>query len=186
MPVLQQTWDNSSFYAGSDDPAIASTVDDLKMDIAELTELCTPFGQYIEFAETLSEDQFHSLLAQVRTAHVKRTAIVKQLGNLHTFISSVLSVNSQNTNASQWKPTLQQLGAELSQAITALEIFLLRVNENFIHQLTADPVLEELSFALQHERKLKDQLLSVAEEKLITRLAVHGLQGWGNLYTGKN
>jgi oligoendopeptidase F len=183
MPVLQQTWDNSSFYSGSGDPTIATTVDELKEDITELTQLCAPFGQYIESAEALSEDQLDTLLAQVSTAHVKRTGIVKQLGNLRTFISSVLSVNSQDANASQWKPTLQQLGAELSQAMTAFEIFLLRVNEKFIQRLGADPVLEELSFSLQHQRKLKDQLLSIAEEKLITGLAVHGLQGWGNLYT---
>lgn len=90
--MIQQTWDNSSFYTSSEDPAIASAVDELKIDLAELTRICTPFGQYIESAETLAEDQFDTVLAQVRTAHARRTTLVKQLGNLRTFIASVLRV----------------------------------------------------------------------------------------------
>ncbi|MGB3310869.1 MAG: M3 family oligoendopeptidase [Nodosilinea sp.] len=182
MPNLQQTWDNSRFYTGSDDPQIAATVDRLRVDIDTLATLCSPFIQPIESAP-IAPDQFEPLLAQVRTAHQHRTTAAKQLGNLRTFISSILSVDSRDASASQWKPTLQQLGAELSQATKALDIFLLRASDDFIQALVADPVLEELSFSLQHQRQLNDQLLGLAEETLITGLAVNGLQGWGNLYT---
>ena len=183
ISALRQTWDNSHFYASSNDPLIAATVEELKQAIATLAECCTPFTQQIETAENLPAEQFDHLLTQVRAAHQQRTDIAKQLGNLQTFISSTLSVNSRDASASQWKPFLQQLSAEMNQATKALDVFLLRVSEGFIQLLMADPVLEELSFSLQHRRKLKDQLLSVAEEKLITGLAVNGLQGWGNLYT---
>ncbi|MEO0825772.1 MAG: M3 family oligoendopeptidase [Cyanobacteria bacterium J06635_15] len=183
MPTLHQAWDNSHFYTNSDDPKIATTVDQLKGAIATLADQCTPFTQHIETAETLPAEEFDDLLAQVKTAHQQRTDIAKQLGNLRTFISSILSVDSRDASASEWKPTLQQLSAEMSQATKALDIFLNRVSDDFIQAAIADPVLEELSFSLRHQRKLKDQLLSVAEEKLITGLAVNGLQGWGNLYT---
>lgn len=183
MANLRQTWDNRHFYAGSDDPRIPKTVDALKQAIADLADDCAPFVQHIEIAEALPEAKFDALLSQVRSAHEQRTEISKQLGNLSTFISSTLSVDSRDARASEWKPTLQQLGAEMSQATTALDVFLLRVSDGFIQQLIIDPVLAELSFSLKHRRKLKDQLLSVAEEKLVTGLAVNGLQGWGNLYT---
>jgi oligoendopeptidase F len=183
MPNLLQTWDNRHFYAGSDDPQIRLTVDRLKTEITALADLCTPFNQQIATAETLPTDQFDAVLAQVRTIHQQRTDTAKGLGNLRTFIGSILSVDSRDAQASAWKPALQQLGAEMGQATKALDIFLLRVNDAFIQALIADPILEELSFSLQHQRKLNDQLLSLAEEKLITGLAVHGLQGWGNLYT---
>ncbi|WOD39346.1 M3 family oligoendopeptidase [Nodosilinea sp. E11] len=182
MPHLQSTWDNSAFYTGSDDPQIAIAVDSLKTEIVTLSTLCAPFAEHIEQA-SLPADQVEPLLAQVRAAHQQRTATSKRLGNLRTFISSVLSVDSRDARASEWKPTLQQLGAEISQATKALDIFLLRVNDAFIQALVADPVLEEISFSLLHQRQLNDQLLSLAEEKLITGLAVNGLQGWGNLYT---
>ncbi|NRB09982.1 MAG: hypothetical protein HRU34_24995 [Richelia sp.] len=40
-----------------------------------------------------------------------------------------------------------------------------------------------MSFTLHHRRKLQDELLGLAEEKLITSLAVTALQNWSNLYT---
>ena len=183
MPTLHQTWNNRHFYADSSDPRIAAAVDQLKSAIATLADLCAPFSERVETAETLSSDQFDDLLAQVKSAHQQRTDISQKLGNLRTFIASILSVDSRDTRASEWKPTLQQLSAEISQATKALDVFLMRVNDDFIQSLIADPILEELSFSLQHQRKLKDQLLSVAEDQLVTGLAVNGLQGWGNLYT---
>ncbi|NEP55175.1 MAG: M3 family oligoendopeptidase [Moorea sp. SIO3C2] len=183
MPNLQQTWDNSQFYSSSDDPRIAATVEELKGAIATLATTCAPFGDHIDTASSLPQEQVGPLLDQVRTAHQQRTEISKQLGNLRTFISSILSVDSRDTSASQWKPTLQQLGAEVTQATTALNVFLLRVSDKFVETVIADPELEELSFSLRHQRKLQDQLLSIPEEQLVTGLSVNGLQGWGNLYT---
>lgn len=183
MSTLRQSWDNSHFYSGSEDPRIAADVNHLKAAIATLTTTCDCLIEFIEIAEILPVSEFDDLLAQVKTAHQQRTAIALQLGNLRTFIASVLSVNSQDAGASVWKPTLQQLSAEVRQATAVLDVFLLRVSDDFSQVLMADPLLSELSFSLQHQRQLKDQLLSVAEEKLITGLAVNGLQAWGNLYT---
>jgi oligoendopeptidase F len=183
MSNLQQTWDNSAFYSSSDDPRITTTVAQIKTAIATLADLCTPFNQHIETAETLAAEQFAPLLEATRIAHQQRTEIYNQLSNLRTFIASILSVNSRDACAREWHPTLQQLKAEMSQAIKALDVFLTRVNADFIQLVSRDPVLEELSFSLQHERQHQDQWLSLAEEKLVTGLAVNGLRGWGNLYT---
>ncbi|MGD1908479.1 MAG: M3 family oligoendopeptidase [Leptolyngbyaceae cyanobacterium] len=183
MASLRQTWDNSAFYTDSSDPRIATTLDELKGAIATLAESCAPFTEYIATAETLPTEQFDERIAQVREIHQQRTEIYKTLGNLRTFISSILSVDSQDAEASACKPTLQQLGAEISQATTALNVFLTRASEDFIQALIADPDLAELRFSIQHGRKLKDQLLTVAEEQLVTGLAVNGLHSWGNLYT---
>ncbi|NJN21093.1 MAG: M3 family oligoendopeptidase [Leptolyngbya sp. RL_3_1] len=64
-----------------------------------------------------------------------------------------------------------------------LDVFLTRASEAFIQVLITDPDLAELRFSIQHSRKLKDQLLTVTEEQLVTGLAVNGLHSWGNLYT---
>lgn len=183
MSSLQQTWNNSQFFSHSDDPKIAETIAQIKQAIAALTAACKPFNQLIETAETIPAAKFDEIIAQVRTAHEQRTEVYKQLGNVQTFIASILSVDSQDTVAREWKPTLQQLSANISQTTKALDVFLNRASDALIHQLVQDPILAELRFALQHQRKLQDQLLSLAEEKLITGLAVTGLQGWGNLYT---
>jgi oligoendopeptidase F len=183
MPHLQQIWDNSCFYSNSADPRINATVEQIKVAIATLAAHCTPFNQFIDTAATLAEPDFGPLLDRVRSAHQQRTEISKQFGNLQVFISSILSVDARDARAREWKPTLQQISAETSQATKSLDVFLTRVNDAFIQRVIADPVLAELRFSLEHARKQQDQLLSLAEEKVITGLAVNGLQSWGNLYT---
>jgi oligoendopeptidase F len=183
MPNLQQTWDNSAFYTHSDDPRIHTTVEQLKNAIVAIDDHCAFFNSLIETAETLPEEKFEDLIHRVRTLHEQTNQVHHSLDNLQTFISSILSVNARDARASEWKPTLQQLSAELSQATKALDVFLIRARDAFIDRLILDPKLTELSFFLQHERKLKDQLLSLTAEKLITGLAVSGLESWDNLYT---
>jgi oligoendopeptidase F len=183
MNKLQQTWDNRHFYSGSQDPQIATTVEQTKLAIAELTILCAPFNEYIKTAEILPDSQFAAILNQVKLAHYHRTEKLQPFRNLQTFISSTLSTDTQDALARTWKPALQQLSAEISQASKALDVFLTRVSDEFIQQLIIDPALQELSFALQHARQHQDQLLSLPEEKLLTGFSVNGLQSWGNLYT---
>jgi len=183
MPQLRQTWDNSHFFKGTDDPKIATTVAEVKTKIAAIAATCAPFTQKIETAETLEPQEFATVLASLQTIHKTRTALAKQLGNVRTYISTALSVDAKDANASTLRSTLQQIGAELNQAMTPMEVFLNRVRPEFIDVLVNDPVLGEMDFLLTHQRKLRDQLLSVDEENLIAGLSVSGLQSWGNLYT---
>ncbi|GAB4353195.1 MAG: M3 family oligoendopeptidase [Cyanophyceae cyanobacterium] len=182
-PVLPQTWNNTEFYSSSADPQIAVTVEELKGAIADLAAQCTHFSLHIATAATLAPEQFDTLLQQVKTAHQQRVAIFNRLLTLRTFIGSVLSVDAQDTHGREWNPTIQQLFAEVFQAAKPMEMFLLRVNDDFINVLIRDPLLEELRFPVLHERQLQDQLLSLEEEQLVAGLAVSGLHGWGNLYS---
>jgi oligoendopeptidase F len=138
MPKLQQIWDNSRFYTGSEDPRIVTTVEQIKVAIDQLAKVCLPFNDAIITAETLPKAQFADLLSAVRIAHQQRTEISQQFGNLQVFISSILSVNARDVSAREWKPTLQQLSAEMSQATKALDVFLTRVNADFIELMIAD------------------------------------------------
>ncbi|ESA34734.1 peptidase m3 [Leptolyngbya sp. Heron Island J] len=183
MLQLRQTWDNQHFFKGTDDPEIATTITHIRDQIAQLASACALFSNYIETAETLPEDEFPPLIEALRNIHQTRTALNKQLSNVRTYITSALSVDAKDANAGTLMPTLQQVGSELSQAMTPMEVFLNRVRPEFITTLVVDPVLMEMAFLLTHQRKLRDQLLSVAEENLITGLAVNGLHTWGNLYT---
>ena len=176
-------WDNSQFFTGTDDPKITAAVEDVKDAIAILTTQCQPFTLLAELAEDVSPDDDTDLIGKIRTIHQQRTELNKKLGNLSTYIYTALSTNTQDPHASTWKPILQQLSAELSQALTPLNVFLTRASEVFISHLLADPALAETAFLIHHQRQLKDQLLSVSEEQLITGLATNGLHTWGNLYS---
>ncbi|MGB5916849.1 MAG: M3 family oligoendopeptidase, partial [Phormidesmis sp.] len=128
-------------------------------------------------------DDYTDLIGKILAIHQQRTALSQQMGNLSTYIYTALSTDTQDASANTWMPILQQLSADLSQALTPLNVFLTRASEAFITPLLADPVLSETAFLIHHQRQLKDQLLSVSEEQLITALATNGLHTWGNLYS---
>ena len=183
MLQLRQTWDNAYFFQGTDDPQIVAVIAEVKSKVTQLLADCAPFKEYIEIAETLPESEFDHLLNDLRRIHQTRTALNIQLGNVRTYISTALSVNAKDAHASTIMSQIQQVGAELSQALKPMEVFLNRVRSEFVDALVADPIMAEMGFLLTHQRKLRDQLLGVAEESLITGLSVTGLHGWGNLYT---
>ena len=181
--TLRQTWNNTHFFTSTSDPNIATTVEALKADIAEMANACQPFLAAIETAETLPQNNYASLVEKISSIHQQHRTLQQKLGNVGTYIYTALSVDTQDASANTWMPILQKLSADLSEAMTPYEVFLLRASESFIAALLADPTLAEASFSIRHRRQLKDQLLSVAEEQLITGLATNGLHAWGNLYS---
>ncbi|MEL6160698.1 MAG: M3 family oligoendopeptidase [Cyanobacteria bacterium J06623_5] len=181
--TLQQTWDNSAFFSGTSDPNIPSAVDVLKADIATIREACQSFTTIIETAETLAKSEYTPLIEKIRDIHQQRKDVLDRLGNLSTYIYSELSTNTQDPSANTYKPILQKLSADLEEVMTPFNVFLIRASKDFIETLLKDPALTEISFLIHHYRKQKDQLLSVAEEQVITALSTNGLHAWGNLYT---
>ncbi|MEO1636133.1 MAG: M3 family oligoendopeptidase [Cyanobacteria bacterium J06631_9] len=178
-----QTWDNRQFFAGTDDPQIAVSIDEIKAQIGAIAASCEPFHLLAEVADTISPDDHADIIAKVRPIYDQRRALSKKMGNLSTYIYTALSVDTQDPSANQWMPILQKLSADLEQALTPLDIFLLRASELFVTTLFADPAMADTAFLINHRRRLKDQLLSVSEEQLITALATSGLHAWGNLYS---
>ncbi len=183
QPAYPQTWNNTQFFSGTDDLQIAVEVEEIKSAIAALNQSCQPFEILAEVADTVSPDDYTDLTGKIRAIHQQRTALSQKMGNLGTYIYTALSTDTQDASANNWMPILQQLSADLSQALTPLNVFLTRASEAFITPLLADSVLSETAFLIHHQRQLKDQLLSVSEEQLITALATNGLHTWGNLYS---
>ena len=182
MSKFRQTWDNHHFFSGSDDPQIEKLVSQLKQDIVDLGDRCAPFTELVERTDPISDDELQTIIETIHIIHQQRSRLLEKLGNIRVFISSILSVDSQDPHASKWLPTLQQIAAENSQAQKPLDVFLIRADESVIQAILADPDVSDLSFSVQYERRLSDQLLSVQEEKMIAGLSVNGLHSWGNLY----
>ena len=180
---IRTTWDNTAFFSSTQDPKVATTIETLRADIAQIQADCKPFIDLADKAETIQPADYSDLIDQIRPIHQHRRALSKQLGNTYTYISSALSVDTQDADAKTWMPILQKLSADLTESLTPFNVFLIRTPEDFIDTLLKDPELAELSFSLRHARQHKEQLLSVPEEQLITALATNGLHTWGNLYT---
>ncbi|MEM8501560.1 MAG: M3 family oligoendopeptidase [Cyanobacteria bacterium P01_D01_bin.1] len=177
------TWDNTQFFASTDDPTIATTIQQLQEDIDVIATACLPFTELIATAETLHPTDYTRLIEQIRPVHQQRNSVLQRLGNVNTYIYTALSVDTQDAAANSWMPILQKLSADLSEGMTPFNVFLQRASEDFVTALLCDPALSEIDFLLRHSRKQKDFLLSVAEEQLMTALATNGLHTWGNLYS---
>ena len=180
MAIRQTRWDNSAFFSNSDDPKIATTVETLRTDIASLSTHCEQFTALIDKPPV--SDDFPTIIEQLEEAHRQQLLISRSLGNTSMFIHCCLSVNARDSAASTWLPTLQQLGAQLKNATHPMFGYLARADEQIIQSMTQNSVLEELSFQVQQLREMGDQMLPVEQEQLLTRMAVTGLHGWGNLY----
>lgn len=183
VTALPQTWNNTAFFSGTDDPSIATTVEAIKTQIAQLADRCQPFALLAEMADTISPNDHPDLINKISSIYEQRRTLSKQMGNLSTYIYTALSIDTQDPQANTWMPILQKLSADQQQAITPLNVFLTRASELFITNLFANPAMTDTAFLIHHQRQLKDQLLSVSEEQLITGLSTSGLHAWGNLYS---
>ncbi len=180
MAIRQTRWDNSAFFSNSDDPKIATAVETLRTDITALSTHCEQFTALIDKPPV--SDEYPTIIEQLEEAHRQQLLISRSLGNTSMFIHCCLSVNARDSAASTWLPTLQQLGAQLKNATHPMFGYLARADEQIIQSMTQNSVLEELSFQVQQLREMGDQMLPVEQEQLLTRMAVTGLHGWGNLY----
>ncbi len=177
------TWNNDQFFTSTADLAIAIAIEQLRQDIDAIATACKLFTDLAATAETIAPADYTALIDTIRPIHLQRNDVLKRLGNVSTYISSALSVDTQDANASTWKPILQKLSADFTEGMTPFNVFLQRASEDFITALLSDSALSEMGFLLRHSRKEKDFLLSVAEEQLMTALATSGLHTWGNLYS---
>lgn len=170
MAAKKTRWDNSAFFSNSEDPKIAATVDELRRDIASLSEHCEQFSPLIDKPPVITE--YPTTVEQLAKAYNQELSIGRTLGNTSMFIHCCLSVNARDAAASTWLPTLQQLGAQLKNATHPMFGFLARAEESLIQLVSENSTLNELSFQLQQLRSMSDQLLPVEQEQLLTRMAV--------------
>jgi oligoendopeptidase F len=125
---------------------------------------------------------YAQLVDDLDSIYQQQVAIARKLRNTIMFVQSCLSVNARDAAAGTWLPTLQQLGAQMQNALHPMYGFLARADDSLIEQLNNHENLGDLAFKLAQLREMKDQLLPVEQEQLLTGFAVTGLHGWGNLY----
>ncbi len=182
MAEFKTRWDNTDYFTDSEDPQIAATIENLGTGITALSRACEPFAQLIAGLPLPPTTNHAETITQLATNYEQQLALGRTLRNTSMFIHSCLSVNARDAAANATLPVLQQLGAQLGSAMHPVFGFLARADDEFIEELLRHKSLADLSFTLAQMRKMKDQLLPVEQEQLVTGLAVTGLHGWGNLY----
>jgi len=174
-------WDNSSEYSDLHAAEFSEDLDAFKKSIGRIQEQSKLFDSEIERIDQLSAMDFELIEAAGRLRHSADEAFVVG-ANLGTFVSCLLSVNGGNAQARQMQAVLRQLMTQLSEALTSLELILTKAPESFVGACLARSEFKAHAFAIRKEREWSPHMLSLSEERILTRFAVNGLQAWGTLY----
>jgi oligoendopeptidase F len=163
-------WDLSIAYGGLDDPKITA-------DIAFVRNRLSDLLQWRPAAAELAVLQ--QAITQCELARITAYTLAEYAGCL-------LAVNSADEAARKLSGQVDKLLADLEQAFEPFDNRLIRMDANELQQLLATEdgsgSLERFRFAIEQRRSLRDTRLDVAEEQLLSLMAVDGHAAWSHLY----
>lgn len=168
-------WQDDHIYATPDCPAIDADFQRAREAMKRLRPLLD------ELPKTNDTNALRHLLRAIRACW-REVRLLEW--NWQTYGYNRLSRDGRDEAARLLLSRGQQLQASLAQLCKPVALFWVRAPEEQVRALLQDPELFELAYAIRHDRRQRDQWLSLESEQLIAGLSVDGLQGWGDLYGG--
>ena len=162
------SWNLSVIYQGLDDPKIDMDLDSINSMLLSIQEL------------TLDDH----CIEDIQRAMITYQSCYKLVDSLETFSHCYLSVDTLDTKAHKLAGKVVKLKSLLKQAYLPVEQLLLTASDDTICQLLTheDPEVSGQDFPIRMLRSQADQMMSVAEEQLISALETDGRDGWARLY----
>ncbi len=174
------TWNNETEYKSIASPEYKNDFLVVSQNIKLIHELSSTLKELIPKAENLTVSE--TPLKQLREISNIYWQGHTLIYNLNTFISCLLSNDGENAEARQEQSKAKNLSSQFTQATQAFFLMMMRLPENIINEYLAGANNHE-KFFFEDKRKLRDTLLSLDEENLITALSTDGISAWGTLYT---
>lgn len=174
-------WDLSSEYSSildsrveEDLKRLESLLDAIESRSADLL----PYGEVnADYGEVSS-----SLIDRLCEIHELGEDADTLLSNLETYTDCLLSVDGLDEAARAFNGRLIPFRVRYLEAMQSSKQCIKVSPDWFIGQYLADPRVASTKFAVGHARRLKDQLLPLAEENLVNGLAQDGVHAWSRLY----
>ena len=164
-------WKNDDEYSALDAPALLA-------DLASVEKLT---GELEVLAQEIDMQNLSVLNPDVLVQMTRKsTDAMVMLMNVATFASCASSVDGSNLEARALQAKVRSMSSKLTQASQPASLAVKLAPEDKITAFLEQ--CPEESFAVSHQRKLKDLTLSLAEEKLMTALSVDGNGAWSQLY----
>ena len=181
--VAGPSWDLSTEYLSPTDPAIdadLATLTSLLDQIEEKNEILTPL---VTATETLDSTSRDLAVAIARDIYVLANEARKYLANPSTYANCVLSVESNHEEAKLLSGRLTKYRVRFSELMQPSRLFLDLSDDEVIASYLAEPPVSESTWAVNHSRRRRHELLSLNEENLVSALSQDGIHAWGRLYT---
>ena len=159
--------------AGEYQSPTASAVDDDKAAVTALLDRIEALNPGLEADDrVVTARQIYKLSVE---AH-------ELLANLSTYAQCVLSVDSRDDAAQHLLGSLTNFEKRASELLEPLSQFTDLADDEEVDRYLDDPEVAPAAFLVLHARKRRDEILSLAEENLLSGLAQDGIHAWGNLY----
>ena len=173
-------WDNSTEYGGYSDPMLLADLARVAALIAQI-DTCS-----LALAATVEHGRFSDSGPATAACDLLllRDEALTLAGNVTTYASCALSVNGADGEAKKLLNRVEQERARLAVALQPLQMWVAMADETVMAVFFAHPVTHPHRFAISRLRKERDHLLTLAEEKLVKSLEIHGPAAFGHLYDG--
>lgn len=176
------TWDNSNFYRSFQDPKLTQDITAATQNIDRLNQKSAYFDAMILTFEVKPDTQLIETIPLAREMSRLKIDTQMTLWTMLVYGTTASSVDSKDLHAVQLTGQINQLIANLKKASKSLDIFLMRVPQNYLNEFLKDLSVNEMAFRLSHNKRMEKFLLSTPEETLIEGLAIDGFNAWSNLY----
>ena len=175
-------WDNSTEYPSLQSPELAADLERAQQLIKQVGELAARLAPLVPRAASLNAVEAAEAVRVAQQANGLQEQASVLLSNVEIYISCALSVDAKDAVAKSLYGKAQATGAALGQAYNAVTQFLKLTTEEICEAYLATPTTMPQRFAVQQERLLREQTLSLPEEDMLIQLDVNGPLAWGNLY----
>ena len=177
------TWDNSQVYKNFQNPKIQSDLETVVTKTTMLESKMSIFRDLIPKIDSTDSAQLEETIPLARESYRQYLDMTALLFNIGTYAHSAVSVNSLDYAAKDLSTKVTSMLAKLNKTTKPLSLFLQRSPETYLNQFLKDESVNEMAFALQHQIKQKDYLLSNNEEVLLEGHSVDGYHAWAKLYS---
>ena len=175
-------WDLSSEYTSTDDPRIDT-------DLAQMSELMDRIEAanedvlpYLDVDASFERADDKRILESLWTILDLGEQAAMLLNNVSTYCNCLLSVNGLDEKARTLEGRLTAYDVRYLEVIQPSKQCLKVAPDTFIEQYLTNEQASQTAFKLNHDRRLRNQMLPIQQENLVNGLSQDGIHAWGKLY----
>lgn len=148
----------------------------------KLTSIEKAIQEAKELVENWSVDQDEVGFPKLKDFLEKREFITNGLSEAGTFARGLASADAKDAQASKVVNQLGSIASQMNAVETRFMKQLKDSSDEAWNKLLSDDSFKDVSFALNEKREQGRKLLSENEERVIQKLSLDGLHGFGNMY----
>ena len=175
-------WDTSAEYQSLEHPGFQADLQAAQQLSATIKTQAATLAPLIERATKLTDAETATAVETCKSIFASWEQANRTIANLNTYVSCLLSVDAKHDAAKVLASRIAVLWAELDQAGKPWTLFLTLAPDSLVEMYLNGEKSSSHRFTVMQARRLRDQLLSLPEEDLISGLGVDGHSAWGVLY----